>query len=86
MGRSWNEEEWGRGKWGMGVGEGSEGVEVDGRDCCRLGLHCYSYFSGWVGGSDMQKVATTQPLVVEIYSDCGCIKTEIIFDLWKLSA
>ena len=35
---------------------------------------------------DMQKVATTQPLVADIFSECGRIKAEILLNLWKLSA
>jgi hypothetical protein len=36
--------------------------------------------------ADMQKPAITQPLVAEIFPDCGRIKAEILLNLWKLSA
>ena len=35
--------------------------------------------------SDMQKVTTTRPLFVEIFSDCGRIKTGSPLNLWKCS-
>ena len=35
--------------------------------------------------TDMQKVATTRPLVAEIFSDCGRIKTGSPQNLWKSS-
>ena len=34
---------------------------------------------------DMQKVATTRPLVAEIFCDCGRIKTGSRLNLWKIS-
>ena len=35
---------------------------------------------------NLQKVLTTQPLVAEIISDCGRIKTGVLSNFWKLSA